>query len=70
MSEGTQYSGGFVNGRCFVEKALKDGPPLYYNGDFHFQGASLQQRISSREADAGIFSSPSMAMFRIWARLC
>ena len=41
MSEGTQYTGGFVNGRCFAKKALEDGPPLYYNGDFHFQGASL-----------------------------
>jgi hypothetical protein len=42
MSEGTQYSGGFVNGRCYTRKAVMDGPPLYYNGDFHFQGASYK----------------------------
>ncbi|KAF9652079.1 DUF300-domain-containing protein [Thelephora ganbajun] len=37
MSEGTQNEGGFVNGRCYAKKAPQDGPPLYTNGDFHFQ---------------------------------
>ncbi|KAF9783760.1 organic solute transporter Ostalpha-domain-containing protein [Thelephora terrestris] len=37
MSEGIQYSGGFVNGRCYTKKAVQAGPPLYYNGDLHFQ---------------------------------
>lgn len=47
MSEGTQYTGGIVNGRCYARKALEDEPPLYYNGNFHFQGAPYKQCISS-----------------------
>ena len=54
MPEGTQYTGGFVNGRCYARKALEDGPPFYYNGDFHFQGASYKPYASSKTADTVI----------------
>ena len=47
MSEGTHLTGGFINGRCYAEKAPEDGPPLYYNGDFHFQGVSYRKSVSS-----------------------
>lgn len=54
MSEGIQYTGGFVNGRCYAREALEDGPPLYFNGDFHFQGAPYKWHISSQIPDARI----------------
>ena len=44
MSEGAHQESGFVNGRCYPEKAPEDGPPLYHNGDFRFQGAPLACR--------------------------
>lgn len=44
MSEGALQKSGFVNGRCYAEKAPEDGPPLYHNGDFRFQGAALTWR--------------------------
>ena len=67
MSEGTQ-TGGFINGRCYAEKAPEDGPPLYSNGDFHFQGASRGRFVSLWLAEIEIFSSPCMAVLRLWAK--
>lgn len=65
MSEGTQYTGGFVNGRCYTRKALEDGPPLYYSGDFHFQGTSHKLHTPSQTAQTGTFSSPGKSMSRL-----
>ena len=69
MSEGTQHNGGFVNGRCYAEKAPEDGPPLYHNGDFHFQGPSRIRSTSSWLADTEIPSSPCKVMLHPWAVL-
>lgn len=70
MSEGTQYTGGYVDGRCYVEKAVEDGPPLYSNGDFHFQGTPHQWYTVSLMADSEIHSPPSKTMFRLRVELC
>jgi hypothetical protein len=67
MSEGANVTGGFVNGRCYAEKASENGPPLYKNGDFQFQGAPHMRSISSRLADITIISSPSKAALRLAA---
>ena len=69
MSEGTHHTGGFINGRCYAEKAPEDGPPLYHNGDFHFQGAPRMLFILRWLADIETFSSPCKVMFRLWAML-
>ena len=67
MSGGVHEDGGFVNGRCYAEKAPQNEPPLYHNGDFQFQGAVRIGSIFAWLAYIRIFSPPSKAMFHLWA---